>query len=46
MSLVLGFRAKNDVKAKSLPRNFIVKGLKELVGPEEERKLCSVRALK
>ena len=46
VSLLLEFRAKNDNKAKSLPRNFIVKGLSHLVGPEEERKLCPVRALR
>ena len=46
VSLILGFRAKNDNKFKALPRSFLVKGLKELVGEEEERKLCPVRALK
>ena len=46
VSLLLEFRAKNDNKAKSLHRNFIVKGLSHLVGPEEERKLCPVRALR
>ena len=46
VSLILGFRAKNDNKVKALPRNFLVKGLRDLVGQEEERKLCPVRALK
>ena len=46
LSLSLGFRAKNDNKAKSLPRSFLVKSLQNLVGPEEERKLCPVRALR
>ena len=46
VSLMLGFRAKNDNKMKRLPRNFLVKSLTELVGPEEERKLCPVRALR
>ena len=43
---MLDFRAKNDNKGKRLTRNFIVKGLAHLVGPEEERKLCPVRALR
>ena len=46
VSLTLGFRAKNDNKAKALPRNFLVKDLQQLVGREEERKLCPVRALR
>ena len=46
VSLILNFRAKNDNKMKGLPRNFVVKGLQDLVGPEEERKLCPVRALR
>ena len=46
MSLLLDFRAKNDNKFKSLPRSFMVKDLAHLVGPEEERKLCPVRALR
>ena len=46
VSLMLGFRAKNDFKVRSLPRNFLVKGLAQLVGPEEEAKLCPVRALR
>ena len=46
VSLLLGFRAKNDNKVKSLPRDFLVKGLTHLVGQEEERKLCPVRALR
>ena len=46
VSLLSLFRAKNDNKVKGLPRNFIVKDLAHLVGPEEERKLCPVRALK
>ena len=46
LSLVLGFRAKNDFKCKSLPRNFLIKDLSCLVGQEEEVKLCPVRALK
>ena len=46
VSLVLGFRAKNDNKCKALPRSFLVKDLSSLVGPEEEAKLCPVRALK
>ena len=46
VSLLSVFRAKNDNKVKGLPRNFIVKDLAHLVGPEEERKLCPVRALK
>ena len=46
VSLMLGFRAKNDNKVRSLPRNFLVKGLTHLVGPEEEAKLCPVRALR
>ena len=44
VSFMLDFRAKNDNKVKRLTRNFIVKGLAHLVGPEEERKLCPVRA--
>ena len=46
VSLSLGFRAKNDNKVKALPRSFLVKSLQQLVGQEEERKLCPVRALK
>ena len=46
VSLLSDFRAKNDNKVKSLPRNFLVKDLAHLVGPEEERKLCPVRALR
>ena len=46
VSLTLGFRAKNDNKAKALPRSFLVKDLQQLVGREEERKLCPVRALR
>ena len=46
VSLLLDFRAKNDNKFKGLPRSFVVKGLTQLVGPEEERKLCPVRALR
>ena len=46
VSLIMGFRAKNDNKCKALPRNFLIKGLTELVGNEEEAKLCPVRALK
>ena len=46
LSLTLVFRAKNDNKFKRLPRNFLVKSLQDLVGPEEERKLCPVRALR
>ena len=46
VSLLSIFRAKNDNKVRGLPRNFIVKDLAHLVGPEEERKLCPVRALK
>ena len=46
VSLLLGFRAKNDNKVKGLPRDFLVKGLTHLVGQEEERKLCPVRALR
>ena len=42
----MGFRAKNDNKVKRLPRNFTVKSLAHLVGQEEERKLCPVRALR
>ena len=40
------FRAKNDNKVKSLPRSFLVKDLTNLVGPEEESKMCPVRALR
>ena len=43
VSLSLGFRAKNDNKAKALPRSFLIKSLQQLVGQEEERKLCPVR---
>ena len=43
---MMDFRAKNDNKFKELPRHFLVEGLTQLVGPEEERKLCPVRALK
>ena len=46
VSLIMSFRAKNDNKFKRLPRSFLVKGLTQLVGPEEERKLCPVRALR
>ena len=46
VSLILGFRAKNDNKCKSLPRSFLIKDLSQLVGREEEAKLCPVRALK
>ena len=46
VSLLSEFRAKNDNKVKGLPRDFVVKGLTHLVGPEEERKLCPVRALR
>ena len=46
LSLVLGFRAKNDFKCKALPRNFLIKDLSTLVGQEEEVKLCPVRALR
>ena len=46
VSLTMGFRAKNDNKVKRLPRNFTVKSLTQLVGQEEERKLCPVRALR
>ena len=45
VSLSLGFRAKNDSKARALPRSFLIKSLQQLVGQEEERKLCPVRAL-
>ena len=45
VSLSLGFRAKNDNKAKALPRSFLIKSLQQLVGQEEERKFCPVRAL-
>ena len=46
VSLDMNFRAKNDTKCKSLPRNFLIKDLTSLVGREEERKLCPVRALR
>ena len=46
VSLMLDFRAKNDNKVKRLTRNCIVKELAHLMGPEEERKLCPVRALR
>ena len=46
VSLILGFRAKNDNKCKGLPRSFVIKDLTSLVGREEEAKLCPVRALK
>ena len=46
VSLTLSFRAKNDFKCKSLPRNFLLKDLSTLVGQEEEVKLCPVRCLK
>ena len=46
VSLLSDFRAKNDNKVKSLPRSFLVKDLTHLVGQEEERKLCPVRALR
>ena len=46
VSLILSFRVKNDNKMGRLPRNFLVKGLQDLVGPKEERKLCPVRALR
>ena len=46
LTLMLDFRAKNDNKVKSLPRSFLIKDLQSLVGLEEERKLCPVRALK
>ena len=35
VSLMLNFRAKNDNKAKRLPRSFLVKRLCNLVGREE-----------
>ena len=46
LSLILNFRAKNDFKCKSLPRNFVLKDLSRLVGQEEEVKLCPVRCLR
>ena len=46
VSLMLNFRAKNDNKVRRLARNFLVKSLSQLVGHEQERKLCPVRALK
>ena len=46
VSLVLSFRAKNDNKYKDLPRSFVIKDLTSIVGREEERKLCPVRALR
>ena len=46
VSLIMGFRAKNDYKCKALPRSFLIKSLIDLVGNEEEAKLCPVRALK
>ena len=46
VSLMLNFRAKNDNKVRRLPRNFLVKSLSQLVGQEQERKLCPVRALR
>ena len=46
VSLILTFRAKNDNKVRRLPRSFVVKSLSQLVGHEEERKLCPVRALR
>ena len=46
VSFVLNFRAKNDIKFKGLPRNFLIKELSSLVGQEEEALLCPVRALR
>ena len=46
LSLALKFRAKNDFKCKSLPRNFVVRELGSLVGQEEEATICPVRALR
>ena len=46
LSLLYSFRAKNDNKCKALPRSFVIKDLASLVGEEEERLLCPVRALK
>ena len=40
------FRAKNDNIFRNLPRVFEVVGLADLVGPEDERLLCPVRALR
>ena len=46
VSFVWNFRAKNDIKFKGLPRNFLIKELSSLVGQEEEALLCPVRALR
>lgn len=43
----LGFLAKNEDPSRPWPREFEIKDLSQLVGPEEpERYLCPVRALK
>ena len=46
VSLLLNFRAKNDNKVRRLNRNFLVKSLSQLMGREQERQLCPVRALR
>ena len=46
VSLVLGFRAKNDYKCKALPRNFLIRDLTSLVGEEEEEKFMPFQSIK
>ena len=46
VSLLHGFRAKNDRKCRGLPRSCFIQNLTDLVGVEEEAKLCPVRAVK
>ena len=46
LSFLPSFRAKNDSVFRNLPRVFEVVGLADLVGPEDERLLCPVRALR
>ena len=46
LTLLWGFRAKNDNKCQALPRHCNIKNLTDLVGNEEEAKLCPVRTLK
>ena len=46
LSFLPSFRAKNDSLFRNLPRIFEVVGLADLVGPEDERLLCPVRALR
>ena len=45
ISFMTSFRAKTD-RDSSLPRALMVKGLKDLVGSEQEGLLCPIRILK